>query len=177
MYIGLVRHFKVNCKNNRYMTSDDFIESIMQYDNSDIIINDVDLGLIEWHTCFSSDLSRAIKTAETIFKGKVIISPLLREVPVYPIFSTNLKLPYKFWMISSRFAWLLHHKSQKENKKATKKRSKEFLNNLDYASGNNILISSHGFFMYTLHKQLKDRGFGGESIKKYKNGTLYLYTK
>ncbi|MCJ8174437.1 histidine phosphatase family protein [Clostridium botulinum] len=177
MYIGLIRHFKVDCNHDSHMTSDEFIKSEIQYNNSDIIINDVDLGEIEWHICFSSDLPRSIKTAQTLFQGKITLSPLLREVPVSPIFSTNLKLPYKFWMISSRYAWLFKHKSQNENKKATERRAQDFLNNLDFESDKNILICSHGFFMDTLHRQLKAIGFSSNDIKKFKNGTLYLYKK
>ena len=37
MYIGLVRHFKVDCDTQVFMTSDDFEQWVKQYDNSDII--------------------------------------------------------------------------------------------------------------------------------------------
>ncbi|WBL46112.1 hypothetical protein LOR37_15695 [Clostridium estertheticum] len=44
-------------------------------------------------------------------------------------------------------------------------------------SSNNILIVCHGFFMNTLQKELKSRGFTGRTIRTPKNGTLYLYKK
>lgn len=102
MNIGLVRHFKVNCATKMFMTSYDFEEWVRQYDNSDIIENEIDSGNIKWQKCFSSDLYRAVRTAETIFEGEILKTNLLREVCISPIFKSNIKLPYIFWCISGR---------------------------------------------------------------------------
>ncbi|MBZ9687372.1 phosphoglycerate mutase family protein [Clostridium estertheticum] len=177
MNIGLVRHFKVNCYTKMFMTSDDFKQWVKQYDNSDIIENKFEIGNIIWHKCFSSDLSRATKTSKSIFTGEIIKTQLLREVPIAPIFNTNIKLPYVFWCISGRIAWFFQHKSQIENKKDTQRRVNEFLDSIKNESNNNILIVCHGLFMNTLQKGLKSRGVSGQNIKRHKNGTLYLYKK
>ncbi|NNU77841.1 histidine phosphatase family protein [Clostridium estertheticum] len=66
---------------------------------------------------------------------------------------------------------------QIENKKDTQKRVNEFLDSIKDESSNNILIVCHGFFMNTLQKELKSRGFTGRTIRTPKNGTLYLYKK
>ena len=175
MNIGLVRHFKVNCNAKRFMTSDDFKQWVKQYDNSDIIENKFEIGNIQWHKCFSSDLSRATETSKLIFKGEIIKTQLLREVPLAPIFNTKIKLPHIFWCISGRIAWFFQHKSQIENKRDTQRRVSGFLDSIKNESNNNILIVCHGFFMNTLQKELKSRGFTGQNIKRPKNGTLYLY--
>ncbi|MBZ9623797.1 phosphoglycerate mutase family protein [Clostridium sp. FP2] len=179
MNIGLVRHFKVNCYKKMFMTSYDFKQWVKKYDNSDIIENKFEMGNIKWNKCFSSDLSRAIKTSKAIFTGKIIKTQLLREVPIAPILKTNLKIPYIFWCISGRIAWFFQHKSQIETKKDTQRRANEFLDIIENQSNNsnNILIVCHGFFMTTLQKELKRRGISGENIKRPKNGTLYLYKK
>lgn len=177
MNIGLVRHFKVNCYAKMFMTSGDFKQWVKQYDNSDIIENKFEIGNIIWHKCFSSDLSRATKTSKSIFTGEIIKTELLREVPIAPVFNTNIKLPYVFWCISGRIAWFFHHKSQIENRKDTQGRANEFLDSINNESNNNILIVCHGFFMNTLQKELKSRGVSGQNIKRPKNGTLYLYEK
>ncbi|WP_259473515.1 hypothetical protein [Clostridium estertheticum] len=96
MNIGLVRHFKVSCYTKMFMTSADFKQWVKQYDNSDITENKFKIGNIKWDKCFLSDLSRAIKTSQSIFKGEIIKTQLLREVPIAPIFNTNIKLPYTF---------------------------------------------------------------------------------
>ena len=175
MYIGLVRHFKVNCYNKMFMTSGDFEQWVKQYDNSDIIRDKFDIGEIKWHKCFSSDLFRAIKTSETIFSDGIIITQLLREVPLSPICKTNIKLPYAFWCMSARVAWFFQHKSQIETKNDTQRRVNEFLDIIENDSNNNILIVSHGFLMHIMQKELIKRNFSGQNIKRPKNGTLYVY--
>lgn len=177
MNIGLVRHYKVSCYTKMFMTSNDFKHWLNQYDLSDIIENKFEHGNVIWHKCYSSDLSRATKTSKSIFTGEIIETQLLREVPIAPIFNTNIKIPYIFWCISARIAWLFQHKSQIENKKDTQKRANEFLDSIKIESNNNILIVCHGFFMNTLQKELKSRGFIGKNIKHPKNGLLYLYEK
>ncbi len=177
MNIGLIRHFKVDCDKILFMTSDEFDAWVKKYDEDEIIKNEIDIGHIKWDKCFASDLYRAIKTAESIFTEKIVKTYLLREVPISPIFKSNVKLPYIFWAISGRCAWFFEHKSQKESRKDTEKRIDEFLSNIDLDSNENILIVCHGFLMNTLQKKLKNRGFKGKTVKRPKNGTLYLYTK
>lgn len=177
MNIGLVRHFRVDCNTKTFMTSSDFNEWVEQYDNSDTIENKIELGDIKWDKCFSSDLSRAVKTAKSIFSGEIIKTDLLREVLIAPIFKTNMKLPYIFWCVAGRVAWYFNQKCQIETKEVTKKRIKEFLYNIEDESNANILIVCHGFFINVLQKELKKQGFSGKTIKRPQNGTLYLYKK
>lgn len=49
-----------------------------------------------WETCYCSDLSRSIETARYIYKGTIIESSLIREVPIAPIFESGIKLPMYF---------------------------------------------------------------------------------
>jgi broad specificity phosphatase PhoE len=177
MNIGLVRHFKVDCKPKMFMTSYDFEKWAKDYDNSHVIENKFEIGNIKWNKCFSSDLSRAVITAKSIFEGEIEKSELLREVPISPIFKRNLKLPYAFWCVSGRLAWLFNHKSQIQTKKDTKDRVNKFLDILINYGESDVLIVCHGFYMNTLQSELKKRGFYGQTVRKPRNGTLYLYKK
>jgi broad specificity phosphatase PhoE len=180
MYIGLVRHFKVDCTAQAFMTSDDFEKWVERYDISEVIENKFETQNIKWDKCFSSDLPRAIRTSETIYKGEIIKTHLLREVPLAPTCKIKFKLPHRFWCIFSRIAWNFHHKSQVETKKDTQKRINEFFNSLDTESDTNILIVCHGFLMKIIERELRSRGFRGQNIPIRpiaKNGTLYLYKK
>ena len=47
MYIGLVRHFKVDCNAKAFMTSKDFKSWVTKYDNSDVIQNKYDINHIK----------------------------------------------------------------------------------------------------------------------------------
>ncbi len=177
MYIGLIRHFKVSCDKQLFMNSDDFEKWVIKYDISDIIENDVKVDHIIWNKCFSSDLPRAVRTSEAIYKGEIVTTVLLREVTLCPIFKTKIKLPYIFWCISARVAWHFQHRSQPEIKKATLKRVDSFISSLDPISNDNVLVVCHGFIMKVLLKALKKNGFNGAHINSPKNGKLYVYEK
>jgi len=181
MKIGLIRHFKVNYHKKLFMTSKQFKQWEENYNTSEVIKNDVELMGIKWDKCYSSTLIRAIITAQHVYKDEIVQNDLIRETIIDPIFKTNLKLPYWFWAVSGRLAWYFNHKSQEENKTITKDKAKKFvdllLDEIQKQSKENILIVTHGFFMYSLQKELKKRGFIGKLITSPKNGVLYLYEK
>lgn len=181
MKIGLIRHFKVNYHKKLFMTSKEFKEWEKNYNTSEVIIKDVNLRGIRWDKCYCSTLIRAIKTARYVYKGEIAQSDLIRETIIDPVFITNKKLPYWFWAVGGRFAWYFNHKSQEENKNTTIDKAEKFVELLlDEAKRDdkeNILIVTHGFFMYSLQKELKKRGFIGKLITSPKNGVLYLYEK
>ena len=161
------------------MTSKEFKEWEENYNKSDVIRNNVELRGIKWDKCYSSTLIRAIVTAQHVYKGNIVKNDLIRETIIDPIFKSNFKLPYWFWAVSGRLAWYFNHKSQEENKILTKDKARKFVETLlDEAKiegTENILIVTHGFFMYSLQKELKKRGFIGKLITSPKNGALYLY--
>ena len=179
--IGLIRHFKVKDHKNFFMTSKQFKEWEENYNKSDVIIKDVKLMGIKWDKCYSSTLIRAKITAQSVYKEEIVKSDLIRETIIDPIFKSNLKLPYWFWAVTGRIAWYFNHKSQEENKIITKDKVRKFVDELQEEAkregSENILIVTHGFFMYSLQKELKKRGFIGKLITSPKNGILYLYKK
>lgn len=181
MKIGIIRHFKVNYKKKIFMTSKEFKEWEDNYNKSDVIKKDVELMGIRWDKCYSSTLIRAIITAQNVYKDDIVNNDLIRETIIDPIFKSNLKIPYWFWAVSGRIAWYFNHKSQEENKSITKDKARQFVDLLQYQATEegtqNILIVTHGFFMYSLQKELKKRGFIGKLIYSPKNGILYLYKK
>jgi broad specificity phosphatase PhoE len=163
------------------MTSREFKEWEQNYNKSDVIKKDVELMGIEWDKCYSSTLIRAIITAKHVYNKEIVHSDLIRETIIDPIFETNLKLPYFFWGVGGRIAWYFNLKSQEENRNVTQQKAKKFvdmlLNGAEKEGNENILIVTHGFFMYSLQKELKKRGFTGKLITSPKNGMLYLYEK
>ncbi|MCE5220578.1 MAG: phosphoglycerate mutase [Clostridium sp.] len=181
MRIGLIRHFKVNCHKNLFMTSKQFKEWEEDYNKSDVLIKNVELLGIKWDKCYSSTLIRAIITAQHVYKESIVKNDLIRETIIDPIFKSNFKLPYWFWAVSGRLAWYFNHKSQEENKTITRDKARKFVDVLqDEAKidgSENILIITHGFFMYSLQKELKKRGFIGKLTISPKNGVLHLYKK
>jgi len=181
MRIGIVRHFKVNYHKNFFMTSKQFKEWEQNYNKSDVIVKDVKLMGIKWDKCYSSTLIRAEITAKSVYKGEIVKSDLIRETIIDPIFKSNLKLPYWFWAVSGRLAWFFNHESQEETKNITREKARKFVDELEKDAKRecfeNILIVTHGFFMFSLQKELKKRRFIGKLITSPKNGNLYLYKK
>ena len=181
MKVGLIRHFKVDYRKNFFMTSKEFKDWEERYNTSEVIKKDVELMGINWNKCYSSTLIRAITTAKYVYKEEISPNDLIRETIIDPIFNSNLKLPYWFWAVSGRIAWYFNHKSQQENKIITQNKAKRFVDILlDEAKkegSENILIVTHGFFMYSLQKELMKRGFMGKLVYSPKNGILYLYKR
>ena len=179
MKIGLIRHFKVNYHKKSFMTSKEFKEWEDSYNKSDVIKKDVELMGIKWDKCYSSTLIRALTTARHIYKEKITENDLIRETIIDPIFKSRIRLPYWFWAVSGRLAWYFNHKSQQESRNITRNKAKHFVDLLleeTLSEGSeNILIVTHGFFMFSLQKELYKRGFKGKLIYSPKNGILYLY--
>lgn len=178
MRIGLVRHFKVNHeKPFSYMTSRQFEEWVRHYDQAEIFHMDKKGEEIDWDVCISSDLPRAVHTAEKIASCSIVESPLLREVPLAPFIKTERKLPFTIWNLAGRLAWMFSHPSQVESRKDTIKRANEFLASLEKEEKKNILVVSHGFFLYVVAKELEKKGYAGPRKRRFKNGELYIYEK
>ena len=176
MKIGLVRHFKVDIKKNRFMTAKEYNKYMADYDISGVIENEVVIDK-EWDKCYCSSLSRAITTAKTIYHGEIIITDKLVEIPSAAWISLSIPMPYHFWAIFSRFAWIRNHISQQEKRSVTLKRINEILDTIVQEKDKNILIVSHAGTLYEIQKILRKKGFRGDRFFKAKNGRLYTFMK
>lgn len=176
MKIGLVRHFKVDCPHKGLYSGDQFDKWSYDYDYSEVFKKDVDLKGIKWDKCYSSDLKRALETAQYAYKGDITISPLLREVPANKFTDKNIMMPVDLWLLMARKSWRKSSKFQKETYYDTMKRIDEIFteiveNNLD------TLVVCHGFLILQIRKYLISKGFKGDRIIKAQNGKMYLFYK
>lgn len=176
MKVGLVRHFKVRQAYPRGRVSAREVEQwFRKYDEADIEEGQTDLGGIAWHRCYSSDMPRAVRTAESIYGTDIRKMPELREIPA-PTFQTNWRLPLLCWALLIRTSWLFHPRTRQDIKEARVRISKA----LDEAlarNEDNVLIVSHGALMKYLRKELIVRGFRGPNFGVAKNGKLYAFEK
>jgi len=177
MRIGLIRHFEVIHSSQRILNSEEFKGWVRLYDIADVWEIPVDLGDNNWDLCFSSDLPRAIQTAQSICSCKIVTTDCLREVPISPIHNTHLKLPVPLWLGLGRMAWLFSQYSQPEIRIQTVKRINGFLTYILSLKESNILLVTHGFLMALIRKELLSNGFRGERFVKARNGTLYIFQK
>ena len=174
MRIGLIRHFRVDLKKNRFMTSKEYDRYIYQYDRSNVIPNEVVIDK-EWDKCYCSSLSRAITTAKTVYDGEIIITDKLIEVPSAAWRNTNIRVPYGIWALLNRIAWIRNHMSQPEGRRVTIKRINEIIDIILSEKNKNILIVSHAGTLYEIQKILIRKGFRGGYFIKPRNGKLYAF--
>ncbi len=177
MKLGLVRHFKVDQRKNKFLTPNGFNQLMKEYDNCPVIPNELIINQSEWDVCFCSTLPRARKTAKTIFNKKIIETDLLVEVPVSSFTNRKIILPLFLWHIGARLAWFKAHKSQKENIDQTRERIDKFYQLIKGSGYRNILIVSHGYFLNIFYREMKKKGFTGRVDTNIKNGYLYTIVK
>ncbi len=173
MKIGLVRHFKVDLKRNSFMTSEKYNEYMSKYEETRVIPNELVIDK-NWNKCYCSSMQRAITTAKTIYHGDILITDKLVEISFTARINTKLPLPYYFWTLINRIAWIRNHISQPEGRTKTLKRLNEIVDEVLQQKDKNILIVSHAGALYEIKRILKKKGFKGHKFIKARNGKLYV---
>lgn len=178
MKVGLVRHFKVSkgLPNKMMINPDELTQWFQEYDLSGVEDGKTDLRDIHWNRCYSSDMPRAVKTAEAIYTGKIVKMQELREIQ-YPYFKliSKRKLPFLLWAFLAKAAWKINHKSFPERKYHVRKRIAAALDQILLPSKDNVLIVSHAALMMEMRKELLRRGFTGPKFRTAANGRLYVF--
>jgi broad specificity phosphatase PhoE len=149
-----------------------------EFDAAEVEEGTVDLAGIPWDRCYSSDLPRAVKTAESIYPGEIVQLETLREVRPYPVSSRrDFRMPLQLWSILSRLAFALSHPSQLESKAAFGKRIEAACDQILSGGEGNVLVVSHGMVMIQMRRELLSRGFRGPRFGIPMHGVLYLFEK
>ena len=175
MKVGLIRHFKVTRGYpSSFVSSKELMKWVEEYDASDVEKNIIDLQDTRWKGCYSSDLSRARVTAESVYEGEISYLKELREIRLSPLFKSKRKLPLLLHLTFIRLAWWFNHRSQPESKREIKERISGVVDRI-IREGEDVLIVGHGGIMMYMRKELRKRGFTGPSFRRPSNGTLYVY--
>ena len=180
MKIGLVRHFKVNTDDiDGKVNWKEYTDQMLVYDELSVSPSEIDLRGIDWNKCYSSDLPRAITTAEAIYDGEIEKYDLIREVPMHLTKEINGKNNMHAWSMFSLVGWAKGSSIMPESMEESRARVNKFLDILEKENNeeDNILVVCHGLIMMVLEEKLKERGFKGEDIVFADNGDLYLYEK
>jgi broad specificity phosphatase PhoE len=177
--IGLVRHFKViqPKPEKKWMTSVEFKNWVEEYDHCDVILQPSTIDRSDWDMCFSSDLSRAVKTSIHVYKDGVIFTEQLREINIRPFIHTNIKLHYKLWLYISRMSWQLIHKSDPDSKHKIIIRVQNIVDRIEQLDATRVLVVSHGALMWYIQKELRKRRYKGPMFVYPEHGKLYSYQR
>lgn len=157
MRVSIIRHAKVDMQWPKSCTSDEFVQACRNYDRAGIVTLQETSDLLS-SNIYTSELIRTQQTAQQLFPSQTYqVDSRLNEVPLTAAFSFKIKLPLVFWNTMGRLQWLFNS-SKQEGIRASKLRAAKFCDDLIYRNEDAILIT-HGFFMLTLLKELKKKGF------------------
>ncbi len=175
--VGLVRHFPVNEPlPSGWRTGDELDAWRERYDQATIQTGPFDLGGIPWQVCLSSDLPRAMSTAQHLFDGPIEVTPWLREAEFSFRHVSRYRLPVWVWHFGLRAMWATRHRSQRTFQD-------DFLRRVALASERllssecDTLVVSHAGMMHYLSAVLRRRGMMGPKIRLARHAVVYVYTR
>jgi broad specificity phosphatase PhoE len=177
MRIGLLRHFELKTPlPSGWMTVAELMRWRQEYEASEVIPCEIHLGGIEWTHCWSSDLPRAVITAQAAFRGEIIHYPQLREADLVPFGTGTLRMPVWCWRWLLRLAWATSHKSQQPIRDDLLQRVRHMADKLAEQKEDTLVVG-HAGIMHFLHKELLRRGFRGPRFTLAQYARLYVYER
>jgi broad specificity phosphatase PhoE len=159
------------------LTARDLVAWRDRYDLADIVDVRLDAHAIPWQRCISSDLPRAVRTAEQLFTGPIEQTPLLREPHVAEFATGRLRLPANMWHWVLRASWMTGHSSQQAARDEFRARMTEFEETVLASIEVDTLIVSHAGVMLFLRAILTRLGFTGPHYRLAEHGKLYLFER
>lgn len=158
MRITVIRHAKVNYVFPKKCDPDGLLRSCEQYDLAPIIESNVEPIHTE-DKVFISTLPRSAKTARLLFGSRSFArSAFFDEVRIAPFTRRNIKLHSYTWDVMGRICWAFKWGRQPEYRKKTQVRANKAIDLIE-SYGQDAYVISHAFFMHTLFRQLKKRGY------------------
>ena len=159
MRITIIRHGKVNMKWPKKCSSSDFDMACAEYNRSELESINITPLCEETDKIYVSMLSRSVHTAEILFSNKKYYEmPEIGEVPLKSFMVTEKRLPLWMWNILGRVQWYIGSSRQLEKRNSTIQRANKVIDLCESQNEDCILVT-HGFFMKTLIRVLKNRGY------------------
>jgi len=163
MKIFLIRHGKPIVKLNKWINITGYLNLFRKYNRSGIINDKRNIHRIvriigNDVICFSSDLPRAVETAQQVLSNSNFEKDkIFREVKL-PVVRIPIIANYFIWRSISRFFWLIGIK--KENYRREKKRAEKAAKKLiDNAKDQNVLLFGHGLMNSLVAHKIKTNGW------------------
>jgi broad specificity phosphatase PhoE len=177
MRIGLFRHFPVDQPVPRgFRKASDLAEWKRRYDDAVPVVRSVELGEAGWEHCLTSDLPRAVTTAEAVYRGTIEQTPLLREGEFAEFATGDLRLPVWAWKWILRLSWATGHRSQRACRDDLRRRVLAAADRLEATRGD-VLVVSHAGFLSFLARELVRRGFDGPRLRVPDHARLYVFRR
>ena len=177
MRVGLVRHFPVSePMPSGWVTAAELHTWRKRYDAAEAHPTGVTLDSTRWWRCYSSDMTRAYVTAQTLYSGEIVQTPLLREADMAEFRTGQLRLPVSVWRQVLRFTWMTGHGSQRAVRDDFKLRVQAVADLAESGEGDVLLFSHAGLLAY-LRVELVRRGFRGPKFRIAEHARLYVFER
>lgn len=174
MRVTLMRHFRVGYAWRRFCTAREFEDCVRGYDEADVVPGEASLAH-GYARAYASPLKRARRTLLAVRPDLPSeTSDLLKEVPMAPFLGARIRLPVLVWRAMARLQWLLNARRQPETRRQTRARAEAFADGIR-RRGEDCLVVSHGFFLWTLSRVLLRAGFRGPRFLRLGNGERLDY--
>lgn len=149
---------------------------VYDFEKMPICLRKMDLKVV-----YTSKLPRAMDTAEKTFDQTIsseaysLFNEFERKIIQFP----NIKLPMKFWSVTTRVVWMMGmNKKGIESFSQAKDRSRRAAFFLNYKAENDgkVLLFAHGFLNKYVKKYLKRQGYKLVNLNGQKYlGAYYFY--
>lgn len=167
MEIVLVRHGKPSLVESRTLSASAFSRWIVGYNNSGILSGSKPplalISLLQSHYIISSDLKRAVDSADRCNsqKNKLQLN-LLREMEI-PEFNFPIKLTANSWLLLNRLLWFVNIGREVESFSDAKNRAKLAAIELVKLAikHNKVAVFGHGLMNRYIAKELIKLGWNG----------------
>lgn len=175
MKIGLLRHFKVKLKYPKkpLLKYEEVFDWYEKYNAAEVAVMDSGIKTEDWDKCYASPLYRAEVTSKSVYKGDIITDERLKELDVLPVLKGTSRKPFLVWGL------MLKIKSTQKNQITEKFEASvsEFLEEILRTNRGSTLLVCHGFVMTFIQKELKKKGFTGDSFFIPDYNKVYIYEK
>lgn len=158
MKIYLIRHAKVDLKWPVMCNSAEFDNACREYDTAGISDVSPMKPMDDCKRIYVSSMYRSIETAKGLFPNGKLFEAEVGEVPLKSFMDCSARLPLCIWNIVGRLQWYCGSLRQLEKRLDTIERCKKVICELECRNENCIIVT-HGFFMRTFLKCLKQQGY------------------
>ena len=119
---------------------------------------------------------RSKETARKLFPDRVYCEIDVEEVPLRSFVDCSIKMPLWMWNIMGRLQWYLNSNRQKERRVDTVERCKKIIQELE-CTNENCIVVTHGFFMKSFIKCLKQQGYTVSNNKMGISNLHFIYAE
>jgi broad specificity phosphatase PhoE len=164
--IIIARHGRPDCDRSQAMDWRGYIAWWAQYNRSGLVQEETAPAALiaagqDAEVIFSSDIRRAIETAEAVAGGRAVLQdPVFAEAPLPPPRIWGRRKP-RHWGVLARISWWLGAAHGEETRRQAEQRAEAAVATLTARAlrGETVILLAHGWFNRMMRPVLKRQGW------------------